>query len=948
LPIKAHLNKVLGIIKNDAELALYFYDELNSKWVELLDEGGEFDGLGEKETGMIGKYKAHYLKHCAETQAEAVLRIIGKIEVQDVNIQGTLIGAIVLMPEETAVNGVELLTTYLDEQERKFWHGIGKVGAELMVKLVARHPDEAFEIAEVLLDAWVSEEKTYGKEIIAKFSKDEYSKLMLEHYSKVWEESPERAIKVLVKILTQCLETLDEDGKDEEAYDASKSFGYGLELGDLNEIDMKHPSIRTVLVKGICEAGKVLIDKNHARVSELFDQLEGTNRAIFLRIAMYLLRFVKAGTESARIGRLIGNKDHFKEYNPCWHEHRRLLNDKFEDVTGDVKRAFLEWIEEDKYSKQKREELRELTKENDKESLDFEDWENRAKAEELYLVRERFKDEYERYKNAAGVKNDSSLAPRKSVSDARWVDPKEGTPLSAEDMANMNCEEVLDYLLKPENYEEKERVRGWGTAKDALAETFKYDAKKRMENYLDCNSEKLLSLGPHFMSRLFYGLREEEKSIDEARTLLAKALDLASEVVIKSGRDKQYDMCFSAILSALRDGFSNKADEGIEFTDERIKRFWSIIETLAAYPIGNINRSGEHERDPVQIGCNLVPGQAMELSVSLGAVCKKRYLKLHEEWLRDRTRKCYETVLSEIDSPGVKYVFGMEFARIYWTDREWVEKSLENLFSSNNWDEVWGTYVSWGRPSAESFKLLLQEGQYLQAVNKIGKKNEFRFRKESEVGLVEHLMVGYFNGWIGYGHKVLQEFFGKAPAELRAEAARFMTTGFKGTREDDDEKYRQEVAQRMSGYWRKRIEVIKERREIGGEEAVELTGWVCDSVLPAKETLEILVESLVLSDGKIGKRGDARDFVESVTKLGEGNEMLALQCMMLASGDEEIHVTWSSIQEPLVNFLGKMVDMPKEIQSVAIEVADMYGRYSPNEYRGIWEKLSESKSQSEG
>jgi hypothetical protein len=663
---------------------------------------------------------------------------------------------------------------------------------------------------------------------------------------------------------------------------------------------------------------------------------------------MYLLRFVKPGTESARINHLIGDEDYFKEYNPCWHEHRRLLNGKFEDVTEGVKRAFLEWVEEDKYGKEMREETQELAKENDKEPPDFEDRENRAKAKELYLVRERFKDEYERYKKAAGVKNDSSLAPWKDVSNARWVDPKEGTPLSAEDMANMDCEMVLDYLLKPKNYEEKESVSGWGTEKDALIETFKYDAKKRMKKYLDCNLEKLLRLGPHFMSRLFYGLREEEKSKDTARALLAKGLELASEVVKRYGRDEQNEVCFSAILSALRGGFSNKADEGIEFTEERVKRFWGIIETLTGCPVGHMKRLEEHERDPVQIGCNLVAGQAMELSVSLGVVCKKRFQELYEGWLRDRVRKCHETVLKGIDTPGVKYVFGLDFTRMYWADSLWVEMNMEIIFSADNWDEVWGTYVSWGRPSLQCFEFLLREGQYLKAVNNIGKKNEFRFRKELEVGLIEHLMIGYFNGWIEYGHQVLQEFFDKAPAELRAEAARFMTTGFKGTKEGDDEKYRQDVSERMREYWRIRIEAIKERQEIGGEEAVELTGWVCDSVLPAKETLELLVQSLELSGGKVGKGGDARDFVKGVTKMGEGNEILALQCLLLASGDKEMHMPWSRIQKPLVSFFEKMVDMPQEIQRVVVKVADVYGRYNPADFRDIWEKLSKSKNQGKG
>ena len=135
-PVEADLEKVLEIIRDD-ELTLYFYDVLAPEWVELLDKAGEFEELREKETGMIGKYKAHYLKQSAETKAEAVLGIIEKIDAQDINIQGTLIRAIVKMPEKTAIKGVGVVTKYLDRQENKFWYGIGASAAELMVHLMA-------------------------------------------------------------------------------------------------------------------------------------------------------------------------------------------------------------------------------------------------------------------------------------------------------------------------------------------------------------------------------------------------------------------------------------------------------------------------------------------------------------------------------------------------------------------------------------------------------------------------------------------------------------------------------------------------------------------------------------------------------------------------------------------------------------------------------------------
>jgi hypothetical protein len=42
------------------------------------------------------------------------------------------------------------------------------------------------------------------------------------------------------------------------------------------------------------------------------------------------------------------------------------------------------------------------------------------------------------------------------------------------------------------------------------------------------------------------------------------------------------------------------------------------------------------------------------------------------------------------------------------------------------------------------------------------------------------------------------------------------------------------------------------------------------------------------------------------------------------------------IQEPLVKFLE---ELPEGVRSEGREVADVYGRYNPDKFRGVWDKL---------
>ena len=54
---------------------------------------------------------------------------------------------------------------------------------------------------------------------------------------------------------------------------------------------------------------------------------------------------------------------------------------------------------------------------------------------------------------------------------------------------------------------------------------------------------------------------------------------------------------------------------------------------------------------------------------------------------------------------------------------------------------------------------------------------------------------------------------------------------------------KEKVAKRMKVYWEKRLEAIGENQEENRDEAVEFTGWVEDTLLGPKETLELFYKS---------------------------------------------------------------------------------------------------------
>ncbi len=934
-PSTTDLEKVIGIIKDDEELTRYFYDKnergaLSVGWLELLNGAGEFEELERKEGRIVERVKALYLVDCASVKPKVVLGIVKKVEARDPWIQGKMIEAILAMEDES-VQGISIVMKYLGERDYKVWYFIGEPAAKLMVKLVDKHPKEAFEVSRTLLDVWRPGEREAGvfETIRGKFDTHEYKELIFKYYNRVWEKRPLEATGVMVEIYDEYLEAC----KKEKGYDISEYLGVSVE--DLENIQRLEYDLDAIIMKAICEGGRVVIKKEPNKISRLLDDLEKRNKGIFNRVTMYLLRFVPAGMEKDRINKIIANNE-FLEKPGYEYEYKLLLKDQYDEIDGEIINEFVQWVKNIKKNEDERKEIEEWCKKNEEELPDFDKMDNYIRAEELYLVRDKFQELYQEYVRRAGVDDESKLAPRKMVGEARFVSPKEGTPLTSDEMAEKSVEQVLDYVSNPKNYEESKKKQAFlRDAASALRATFKEDVKKRPKEYLKCDMNKLKELPPSFLVSFFYGVEDAVRGSSFNKEEWDLLINFASLVIKERHEEQEYEDCFSEILSVLREGFGGGKGK-LEFDESTAKKFCEIVKRLIHFPVEDTNDKSE-ERDPVQLLLSQVAGKAMELTVLLGLVCKKQYEKYWEKELKGEMRECWEYVLGNIKKPGINCIFGMEFSRIYWLDKGWVKGKLDLIFSKDLWDEVWGTYTSWGRPSADGFKLLVEKGKYEQAVNMLRKKNEFNFGKNPEDGLVEHLMVGYFNGWVRLEDSVLVKFYEKAEAKLRGKAARFMTTGFKAVKED--KKPYEDIAERMRTYWKSRLEALEENAQENKEEAVELTGWVEDSLLPAKETLELLEQSLDLSDGRIGKMRDARNFVKGVCNLAKGNELLALRCLKKAVADENMHMPWARIQNPLAEFLEAMVESPENIRSEVKEVADLYGRYNPEKFRGVWEKL---------
>jgi hypothetical protein len=82
-----------------------------------------------------------------------------------------------------------------------------------------------------------------------------------------------------------------------------------------------------------------------------------------------------------------------------------------------------------------------------------------------------------------------------------------------------------------------------------------------------------------------------------------------------------------------------------------------------------------------------------------------------------------------------------------------------------------------------------------------------------------------------------------------------------------------------------------------------------------------------------------------------GGQREANESLKEAVEDENMRTPWARIHEALVGFLegvADLEDLTEDVRSEAEEVADLYGRYNPKEFRGVWEKLRKRKGEEDG
>jgi len=944
-PSDQDYDKLKGIVSDDNDLAVYFYREnTNSKWLDILNTAGEFKQLEEAEIAndFVARMKAFYLVEASKERAKEVVDLVLKLDIKDRFIQGILLRTLLAKPLDVVDGGVDLINKCFS-MEGIDWYSHGQESAKFMVAIAEKYPHKAFEIAELLLRIGKADkENKYLEKTKTLFDDHEYKELLFKYCKELWQLYPLDTTKLLIDVFNNYLSELES-----EDYGLRSGFQYTIERLDQIERGYSERSIRSI-IQAICESGKEVIENEPEKTDAVFEYLKSLDSPIFERIEMYLLRFVPEDGQIDRVNAIIANKKFLDDIYK--YEYRLLLRDRFESISDEAKKVFIEWVKGKQVPDDDIENFADWFKKlNEREYTedDLSKYEDKLRAGKLYLVRDtgEFKELYEKYKNSSG-KGDEELAPKPMVSGTRALSGKEGAPVNANEMFKMEPIDAIEYINDSSRWViDKHSESPFHSPEEALSHVFEDVVKEKVDDYVALELEEVQKLKSIFLQRYFSGIVSVFRENKLEKNSLLKVLRKSESIVEENLDSSDHNWTFRLILEII----------GAIFNEEELKEsivpknsglIWNIIDTLRTY---GENRESIRESDAHTSCINSVSGNAFMLVIRFGLFFKNSNEADYNANWSERIKHSIEDVIDKDQRRWVRCVLGVNFPQIHWLEKTLAESKVDEIFDVSNkdtWRDVWGQYLSWSRAYKNIFEFLHGKGKYADAIGKSEEccEESGEVKREYE-GLVQHLMIAYFNGWIKWGDSLLGKFFKEAPVELRAKAASFLRTGFKPTLEkkSEDSEGFEERAERIRVYWNDRIRKIKPENDL--KEAVELIGWVEDSLLGAKETLELASETLDLTGGKASRHRGENVIVKAGCELGVDNELLALQCMNKVMEGKPEWLYFSFYEEELKKFLGHVVELAKKdvkIKDEAIKLINAYGRRNIKDLRPYYDELVES------
>lgn len=845
-PDKNDLEWLENHIPNNMISLGYFLNKCQSEtWLELLSEGKYFarpsasEQYSENQTIRYPFWpQSLYLVRMAKTQPKKVSEIIlGIPETDNEYIHIDLVSAALEIPADYLIKWAEKEVAWISKQTH-----LGSLLARNFGLFIAHlanggQAEIAMDIAKALLkistDPTKQSKDTDGVSLSlpeprALFDGWYYGKIIKENIPDLVKNIGLPALNLLCSLLNDVIRFSRRESKDSGPEDYSYIWRESIEYGDE---DHSHGS-ENILVSGVRDAAKLLIELNISKLDELIPILEQQTWNVFRRIAIYLLTVFPDKSLKLVSDRLT-NDALFKDHR-IRREYARLLNKCFDLIQLEQRQVILGWIEKGPdLEKFKQDYERSKGKRPTDESVDR--YLKCCQRDCLVWISDKLSNEWkEKYESlVAELGEPEHLESPTYTCEKSWTGPT--SPKNAEQLSRMSIPEIVNFLKtwQPQDGWMSPSPEGLGRI---LTEVVKGEPKRFFKEALNFKE-----VHPTYIRSIISGLAgalEEKKEI-----IWEPILDLCKWVA-KQPQD----------ISSLFKGFSKDCDPDWSWTWKSIARFLSVgvIENLVPFayraivwdiisPItDNPDPSPEREnsdRDPVNLAINSVRGEAIDTVIRY-ALWVRGYLEKLPDASEKLSRGLEEikeakTVLEKhLDikqdpSFAIRAVYGKWLPWLILVDPGWVRENTLKIFPTQKslrsyYDAAWEAYII-SCPIYDNVYPVLKK-QYENAVESLGKNHTSRNKSDvSDVRLTEHLMTLYWRGFfqIDDSKSIFSKFWNQSAIKLKAHAIKFIGRGLYKPQTD----VLPLILQRLKILWENRLKVVSQSSDSNLYSELIPFGW---------------------------------------------------------------------------------------------------------------------------
>ncbi|MBD3376715.1 hypothetical protein GF406_16890, partial [candidate division KSB1 bacterium] len=846
-PTSEQIDKMISSIAHPAQRR-YFFDNLcNPEWIEPLCERGFFQvapkAVINKSKNIVqnpafpeSKYLKRMVHFCPEQVSEIYLAM--KIH------ENTLVYIDIL--EIASSVPLEYTIKLIDTHVLSWLKSIDQIPipcAEYLQKLVKYLLIQQNEKYALLLVKKIFSFQTIlqperlenyfytdKREIQTKLEHYEYESYLKQIGNIFIEQNNTTFLNYLINLLRGVLNSYSGN---KNSHDWSNILRPAIEEHDQN----LHTDIADFIISAIRDIAEkfISIDKNY--FPKITTQLFGIKRPIFYRIALYLTRKFQ-NMFPDQVKTILLNRS-FLNSVELRHEYGLLLKEGFFLLDEADQNTILAWIEEGPISESLTEEDQNTT--DKEENIRYKkNWQLQYLSFIHQHLTPAWQAKYQKLVNEMGrPEHPEFLIYIKKI-------PGYTSPKSTEELARMEQDDLLDYLLNwksQNNYEE---------STEGLARSLQGLVSENPETYLWI-LDHFATIKPVFLRATVSGIYDAQKqhkkfNQSDLLTLYSKIVTWLSLDSQSQGNNSDWRQVKMRILESV-DTLLQKDDNSDFEHDKLIKQIILLLtDDIDPEPENEIYNSSS--MDPSNRAINVVRGQALHSLIKY-VLWKRRYFEQQNMQKElDSGLKIMPDVQTVLEnhldvkkdpSFAIRSVYGQLFPWLVKVDKNWSKTNVDRIFPDaaefgDYFYTAWSAYISFNLAYKSSFVLL--EKKYLAAINLIGTKSDLKVRiSNPDEKLAEHLMQLYWQGNLDNDLKnlLLNEFWEKANAELTAYSIQHVGISLHRTKTKVD----QVILDRLLELWNERIEINTQKHEPNFKELSNFGHWFSSGKFDAEKSLEM-------------------------------------------------------------------------------------------------------------